>query len=95
MERDSEFQGFWISDICLNTVSLMNRFNVCVVVVVRTPLMLAVLGGHTDCVYLLLSKGASVEARDKWGRTALHRGVSHTPLTNCGLDLKKTKWSKK
>uniref|UniRef100_A0A8C1B9J1 Ankyrin repeat domain 28b n=1 Tax=Cyprinus carpio carpio TaxID=630221 RepID=A0A8C1B9J1_CYPCA len=41
----------------------------------QTPLMLAVLGGHTDCVYLLLSEGASVEARDKWGRTALHRGA--------------------
>ena len=38
--------------------------------------MLAVLNGHTDCVYFMLSKGASVEARDKWGRTALHRGVS-------------------
>lgn len=88
MERDSEFQGFWISDICMDTVSLMNGFIVCGVVV-RTPLMLAVLGGHTDCVYLLLSKGASVEARDKWGRTALHRGVSHTPLIYCGLDSKK------
>uniref|UniRef100_A0A672L4H5 Ankyrin repeat domain 28 n=1 Tax=Sinocyclocheilus grahami TaxID=75366 RepID=A0A672L4H5_SINGR len=41
----------------------------------QTPLMLAVLGGHTDCVYILLSEGASVEARDKWGRTALHRGA--------------------
>uniref|UniRef100_A0A8C1WYU2 Ankyrin repeat domain 28b n=1 Tax=Cyprinus carpio TaxID=7962 RepID=A0A8C1WYU2_CYPCA len=41
----------------------------------QTPLMLAVLGGHTDCVHLLLSEGASVEARDKWGRTALHRGA--------------------
>uniref|UniRef100_A0A671RXH9 Serine/threonine-protein phosphatase 6 regulatory ankyrin repeat subunit A-like n=1 Tax=Sinocyclocheilus anshuiensis TaxID=1608454 RepID=A0A671RXH9_9TELE len=45
------------------------------VCVVRTPLMLAVLGGHTDCVYLLLSEGAGVEASDKWGRTALHRGA--------------------
>lgn len=42
----------------------------------RTPLMLSVLSGHTDCVYSLLNKGASVEAKDKWGRTALHRGVS-------------------
>lgn len=41
----------------------------------RTPLMLSVLSGHTDCVYSLLNKGASVEAKDKWGRTALHRGV--------------------
>lgn len=37
--------------------------------------MLSVLSGHTDCVYSLLNKGASVEAKDKWGRTALHRGV--------------------
>lgn len=37
--------------------------------------MLAVLSGHTDCVYSLLNKGANVEAKDKWGRTALHRGV--------------------
>lgn len=51
--------------------------HVCVCVV-RTPLMLAVLGGHTDCVYVLLRKGAGVEARDKWGRTALHRGVRNT-----------------
>lgn len=38
--------------------------------------MLAVLSGHTDCVYSLLNKGANVEAKDKWGRTALHRGVN-------------------
>lgn len=44
----------------------------------RTPLMLAVLNGHTDCVYFLISKGANVGARDKWGRTALHRGVCCT-----------------
>lgn len=37
--------------------------------------MLSVLSGHTDCVYSLLNKGANVEAKDKWGRTALHRGV--------------------
>lgn len=37
--------------------------------------MLAVLNGHTECVYFLISKGANVGARDKWGRTALHRGV--------------------
>lgn len=47
----------------------------------RTPLMLAVLNGHAECVYSLLSQGASVEKQDRWGRTALHRGVrhSHTP----------------
>lgn len=37
--------------------------------------MLAVLNGHTECVYSLLSQGASVENQDRWGRTALHRGV--------------------
>lgn len=38
--------------------------------------MLAVLSGHTECVCSLLNKGANVEAKDKWGRTALHRGVN-------------------
>lgn len=47
-----------------------------VLLLLRTPLMLSVLNGHTDCVYLLLNKGANVDAKDKWGRTALHRGVS-------------------
>lgn len=50
----------------------------------RTPLMLSVLGGHTDCVYSLINKGANVDAKDKWGRTALHRGVNqdgcHIPV---------------
>lgn len=49
--------------------------------VYRTPLMLAVLNGHADCVYSLLSQGASVENQDRWGRTALHRGVSCPPVT--------------
>lgn len=39
--------------------------------------MLAVLGGHVDCVRLLLEKGALPNAGDRRGRTALHRGVSH------------------
>lgn len=42
--------------------------------------MLSVLNGHTDCVYSLLNKGANVDAKDKWGRTALHRGVSKNIL---------------
>lgn len=47
----------------------------------RTPLMLAVLGGHTDCVHYLLEKGALSDAKDKRGCTALHRGVGqHLPL---------------
>lgn len=48
----------------------------------RTPLMLSVLNGHTDCVYSLLNKGANVDAKDKWGRTALHRGVSRSVLAS-------------
>lgn len=46
----------------------------------QTPLMLSVLNGHTDCVYSLLNKGANVDAKDRWGRTALHRGVSRSIL---------------
>lgn len=45
----------------------------------RTPLMLAVLGGHTDCVLFLLEKGALPDTKDKRGSTALHRGVGQTP----------------
>lgn len=45
----------------------------------RTPLMSALLNGHTECVYSLLSQGASVEKQDRWGRSALHRGVRQTP----------------
>uniref|UniRef100_A0A8C1WTQ8 Ankyrin repeat domain 28b n=1 Tax=Cyprinus carpio TaxID=7962 RepID=A0A8C1WTQ8_CYPCA len=41
----------------------------------QTPLMLSVLGGHTECVYSLINKGANVDAKDKRGRTALHRGA--------------------
>lgn len=48
--------------------------------------MLAVLNGHTECVFSLLSQGASVENQDRWGRTALHRGVrrirQHADLTH-------------
>lgn len=43
--------------------------------------MLSVLGGHTDCVYSLINKGANVDAKDKWGRTALHRGVNNDLVT--------------
>uniref|UniRef100_A0AAQ6AE69 Ankyrin repeat domain 52a n=1 Tax=Amphiprion ocellaris TaxID=80972 RepID=A0AAQ6AE69_AMPOC len=41
----------------------------------QTPLMLAILGGHTDCVHFLLEKGALPDAKDKRGSTALHRGA--------------------
>lgn len=42
----------------------------------RTALMLAALGRHTDCVHILLEKGAKADAADKNGFTALHRAVS-------------------
>lgn len=38
--------------------------------------MLAVLNGHTECVYSLVNQGACVETQDRWGRTALHRGAA-------------------
>lgn len=41
----------------------------------RTALMLASLGRHTDCVHILLEKGAKADAADKKGFTALHRAV--------------------
>lgn len=37
--------------------------------------MLAALGGHTDCLHILLEKGAKADAADKTGFTALHRAV--------------------
>lgn len=37
--------------------------------------MLAALGSHTDCVHILLEKGAKADAADKKGFTALHRAV--------------------
>lgn len=58
--------------------NILNAFADVMLCFVRTPLMLSVLSGHTDCVYSLLNKGANVEAKDKWGRTALHRGVRTT-----------------
>lgn len=41
----------------------------------RTALMLAALGGHIDCVHILLEKGAKADAADTKGFTALHRAV--------------------
>uniref|UniRef100_G1S6Y0 Ankyrin repeat domain 52 n=1 Tax=Nomascus leucogenys TaxID=61853 RepID=G1S6Y0_NOMLE len=45
----------------------------------RTPLMLAIMNGHVDCVHLLLEKGSTADAADLRGRTALHRGA----VTGC------------
>lgn len=59
-------------------IYIIQLFVSCFHTVYRTPLMLAVLNGHTECVYSLLSHGASVENQDRWGRTALHRGVRNT-----------------
>lgn len=47
-----------------------------VVLVCRTPLMLAVAGGHVDAVSLLLEREANVNVADNHGLTALHLGVS-------------------
>ena len=56
----------------------------------RTPLMLAIMNGHVDCVHLLLEKGSTADAADLRGRTALHRGVSglrggaaHSRVSDC------------
>lgn len=37
--------------------------------------MLAAVGNHTDCVHILLEKGAKADAADRKGFTALHRAV--------------------
>lgn len=37
--------------------------------------MLAALGSHTDCVHILLEKGAKADAADRKGFTALHIAV--------------------
>lgn len=46
----------------------------------RTPLMLAVAGGHVDAVSLLLEREADVNVADNHGLTALHLGVSVSEL---------------
>lgn len=45
--------------------------------------MLAALGRHTDCVHILLEKGAKADAADKKGFTALHRAVSVCLQISC------------
>lgn len=52
------------------------------VCVCRTPLMLAVMGGHVDAVSLLLEREASVDLADDHGLTALHLGVRFLMLSN-------------
>lgn len=41
----------------------------------RTPLLLAVAGGHVDCVLLLLERETDIHHADHQGLTALHLGV--------------------
>ncbi|MCJ1270776.1 hypothetical protein MMC22_010673 [Lobaria immixta] len=43
----------------------------------RTALMWAAQGGHQAVVWLLLEKGADVNARNKYGKTALYEAVQH------------------
>lgn len=50
--------------------------NPCMHLIFRTPLMLAVAGGHVDAVSLLLERDANVNFADNHGLTALHLGVS-------------------
>lgn len=45
--------------------------------------MLAALGCHTDCVHILLEKGAKADTGDKKGFTALHRAVCVLALLVC------------
>lgn len=52
-------------------VDLLRR----VTLVCRTPLMLAVVGGHVDAVSLLLEREANVNTADKKGLMALHLAV--------------------
>ena len=53
--------------------------------VCRTALMLASLGRHTDCVHILLEKGANADAADKKGFTALHRAVGVFAVCVCSV----------
>uniref|UniRef100_A0A3B4WTX7 Ankyrin repeat domain 52 n=1 Tax=Seriola lalandi dorsalis TaxID=1841481 RepID=A0A3B4WTX7_SERLL len=46
----------------------------------QTALMLTALGRHTDCVHILLEKGANPDAADKKGFTALHRMFFSSPI---------------
>ena len=41
----------------------------------RTPLMCAAIGGHLDCIEVLISFGADARISDKQGKTALHLAV--------------------
>jgi hypothetical protein len=49
----------------------------------RTPLMLASMGNHVECVKLLVAANASVNKQDRRGRTALHYAANHNSLECC------------
>ena len=44
----------------------------------ETPLMLAILHNHLECVKMLLDKDAKITCPDNFGRTALHRSIIPT-----------------
>ncbi|KAI3644010.1 hypothetical protein MP228_010174 [Amoeboaphelidium protococcarum] len=43
----------------------------------RTPLIFAILGGHQECVQMLIERGALIHQADFTGRTALHWASYH------------------
>uniref|UniRef100_A0A8D0D5R9 Ankyrin repeat domain 44 n=1 Tax=Sander lucioperca TaxID=283035 RepID=A0A8D0D5R9_SANLU len=61
------------SSFCSNCSNFIFTHLLCLVC--RTPLMLAVAGGHVDAVSLLLEREANVNLASKHGLTALHLGL--------------------
>jgi len=72
-----EIKVHW-RDIAAFEIALMSIPTMCIC---RTPLMLAVMGGHVDAVSLLLEREATVDMADHQGLTALHLGVSFLILS--------------
>lgn len=54
----------------------------------NTPLHMAALGGHTDCVELLIERKADVEVVNAAGNTPLHLGITTSPPDCIELQLK-------
>ncbi len=81
----ADSQGQWVL-LCCSVCSLLLQFlqrvpSLCLVLIFRTPHMLAVAGGHVDAVSLLLEREANVNVANNHGLTALHLGVrSHCRL---------------
>ena len=59
-----------------------------------TPLMQAIIYGHTDIACYLIQIGACVDLQDAYGRTALHHAVMHDNIKVSGILLKKCANSK-